>query len=256
MGTNNLVYEIDGECYRLNSIIATQRLKTFNNGQPVTIEEYIAIVENPNSPLYQQALGIFNSIFTSVDCPEEATQTIISSPECCAWYGFDYKIIKVDGKCFISCVYKEKDSDCLENQLIENDLETTENNDYESYTIPYIDYGVNTGYLELQNPVGGTQQYYTTEIFSDCFEEASIVKWVVGSSVITPPVLNSLFEDPDFMNPNNWVVYTIDQYGRVSFTPATFESDFILDWNYGDAQLNDLYKDIAVNLHRPCPQPG
>ena len=106
VGTNNLVYEIDGECYRLNSIIATQRLKTFNNGQTVTIEEYIAIVENPNSPLYQQALGIFNSIFTSVDCPEEATQTIISSPECCAWYGFDYKIIKVDGKCFISCVYK------------------------------------------------------------------------------------------------------------------------------------------------------
>jgi len=248
VGTNNLVYEIDGECYRLNSIIATQRLKTFNNGQTVTIEEYIAIVENPNSPLYQQALGIFNSIFTSVDCPEEATQTIISSPECCAWYGFDYKIIKVDGKCFISCVYKEKDSDCLENQLIENELETTENNDYESYTIPYIDYGVNTGYLELQNPVGGTQQYYTTEIFSDCFEEASIVKWVVGNSVITPPVLNSLFEDPDFMNPNNWVVYTIDQYGRVSFTPATFESDFILDWNYGDAQLNDLYKDIAETL--------
>ena len=50
------------------------------------------------------------------------------------------------------------------------------------------------------------------------------------------------------MNPNNWVVYTIDQYGRVSFTPATFESDFILDWNYGDAQLNDLYKDIAETL--------
>ena len=85
VGTDNLLYEIDGECYRLNSLIASQRLKTFNNGQPVTIEEYIAIVENPNSPLYQQALGIFNSIFTSVDCPEEATQTIISSPECCAW---------------------------------------------------------------------------------------------------------------------------------------------------------------------------
>jgi len=237
---------LDGPCWTFTE----ETIKILNAVFPnLSEQDYISILENPNDPLYDNALQLASRILVPAECPDQGpTQTVISSPECCAWYGFDYKIIKVDGKCFISCVYKEKDSDCLENQLIEDELEIIENNDLESYTIPYIDYGVNTGYLELQNPVGGIQQYYTTEIFSDCFEEASIVKWVVDNSIITPPVLNSLFENPDFMNPNNWEVYSIDEYGRISFTPATFESDFILDWNYGDPQLNDLYKDIAETL--------
>ena len=46
------------------------------------------------------------------------------------------------------------------------------------------------------------------------------------------------------MDPSNWVVFAIDEYGRVSFTPSIFDNNYILDW-YSDEQVSDLYQTVA-----------
>ena len=46
------------------------------------------------------------------------------------------------------------------------------------------------------------------------------------------------------MDPSNWVVFTIDEYGRVSFTPSIFDNNYILDW-HSDEQVSDLYQSVA-----------
>ena len=58
---------------------------------------------------------------------------------------------------------------------------------------------------------------------------------------ITP---NALFSSSTLNVPSEWKVNTIDQYGRVSFTPKDPFYDFILDWNSID-QLSVLYNQVA-----------
>jgi hypothetical protein len=236
-------YYYEGNCYRLKTEdeFTLKQLEALG----VEPEQYINVITNQKGDRsYNLYSRLFSTLFTLVDCNNK---TIISSPECCAWYGFDYQIVTVEDKCFIACVQKENEDSCIKNSFIEQPLLPAENNSYEYYTIPYIDYSVNNNYVELQNPVGATQQYYSTEVYTECFEESIIIKGFAGGTPLSP-LPYSLFEDPEFMEPSNWVVYSIDQYGRVSFTPSSFESDFILDWNYSDPQLNDLYELIAIEL--------
>ena len=47
------------------------------------------------------------------------------------------------------------------------------------------------------------------------------------------------------MNPANWVVHAIDEYGRVSFTPIEYYNDFVLDWN-ATGQLAQLYQSVGA----------
>ena len=116
----------------------------------------------------------------------------------------------------------------------------------QTFAIPPSLYNTSIGYVELQNPIGEVPQYYSTTIFDDCLEEAIIVMGV-GEDCIDcyESILNSLFEDPDFMNPENWVVHVIDEYGRVSFTPVEYYNDFILDWNATE-QLAQLYQSVGA----------
>ena len=230
-------YYYNGHCYR----VTISGINTLNKLE-LTPEEYIDIITKDKE---SRLIYSFFEIFVSVDCNDK---TIISSPECCAWYGFDYQIVTIEEKCFIVCVQRENEDSCVNNQFIEEKLVPAENNFYEFYTIPFIDYNVNNNYVELQNPIGGIQDYYSTEVYSDCFEESIIIKGFVGGVTPLVSLPYSLFDNPNFMNPVNWVVFSIDEYGRVSFTPSTFESDFILDWNYSDPQLNDFYKLVALEL--------
>ena len=116
----------------------------------------------------------------------------------------------------------------------------------QTFAIPPSLYNTSIGYVELQNPIGEVPQYYSTTIFDDCLEEAIIVMGV-GEDCIDcyESILNSLFDDPDFMNPENWVVHVIDEYGRVSFTPVEYYNDFILDWNATE-QLAQLYQSVGA----------
>ena len=246
------IYQIGDGCYTIN-VVNQKAFEEFLTENGYTIEQLVSLIENGQSFTYGDAVYTSEQIlnyffrFSELDCAETIRQTVISSPECCAFYDFDYQVVEVDGKCFIVCINRETDS-CLPNQQITETLVLNDTNTYADYTIPFIEPGLNAGLLELQNPIGTTQQYYSTQIYKECFDEASIVKWFIGGDSINSPTINSLFEDPDFMDPNNWEVYAIDEYGRISFTPATFESDFILDWNYSDTQLNDLYREIAETL--------
>ncbi len=248
--SNSDVYTVNGLCYQVVDLIKVNLVLVSPPFNGISIEQFFDVLTNVNNPLYSDYFIVFTTFLTGrlieeVNCEEK---TIISSPECCAWYGYDYQIVKINGNCFIACVDRNEDDGCIQNEFIEETLIPSESNNYENYTIPYIDYtNVNTGYVELQNPVGSLQEYYSTEINGDCFEESVIIKgFAGGNSLVQLPY--SLFEDPNFMNPSNWEVYLIDEEGRVSYTPATFESDFILDWNYSETQLTDLYQLVTTEL--------
>jgi len=199
----------------------------------------------------------FEQIFVEVSC--NAT-SIVSSPECCAWYGYGYEIIqsKTDPKKtarFNSTSFTESKGDTInvvdtrENSYIvctpKNKINTPEDIKIESsYTTPFIDKTTSKSYEKLQNPVVDVYNYNSTEIFWDCFNESRIVKGVVSDSTSLAVLPYSILQDPELMNPKNWEVFSIDEYGRVSFTPKIYNNNFILDW-YSDQSLNDLYKQIA-----------
>ena len=168
--------------------------------------------------------------FTEVSCKKTS---IISSPECCAWHGYDYQILEQNGNKFIVCIKNNENS--------ATELTTPDAN----YTLPIIDFSVNNSYYDLQNPIGSVYEYYSTEIFWDCFNESRIVKGVVEGSISLTPQPNSILDDPSLMDPSNWEVESIDEYGRVSFTPSTYNNNFILDW-YSTDLLSDLYGDVAI----------
>ncbi len=178
----------------------------------------------------------FDLYFEKVDCN---STTIISSPECCAWHGFNFTIVNDGENEYIAC-------------LKGNQLETPETPEFtlqdnlsvDTFTAPLINTTVNTSYYNLQNPIGGVYKYYSTEIFWDCFTESRIVKEVVNTTnnIVVQP--NAILDDPSLMDPSNWVVFAIDEYGRVSFTPSIFDNNYILDW-YSDEQVSDLYQTVA-----------
>jgi hypothetical protein len=194
-----------------------------------TYEEYIKYVNEYMGHFKEPPKG-FYEIFTEVEC---STETIISSPECCAWYGYDYQIIKgVDGNEYIVCVENGgQDSP----DLVINNVNTL---------YPTVNISANTTYNEYQNPVGEVVSYYTANMFKDCFKESV--------TLLTPsPNSNSLFSTPNALfssstlnNPSEWKVNAIDSSGRVSFTPKDPFYGFILDWNSID-QLAILYKQVA-----------
>ena len=204
-----------------------------NFNELTNINSYQEYVDEINQT--QTLTPLFLSIFQVINCPERP-QTIISSPECCAWYGYDFSIVNDGANDYIVC-------------LKNNDLNTPEftsqdNINLNQYVIPEIDTNVNDSYYDLQNPIGDVYNYYSTEIFWSCFTESRIVKEVVNSdsAIVVEP--NDILGNPDLMQPSNWVVNLVDKYGRVSFTPSIYDNNFILDW-YSDQQLSDLYQAVA-----------
>jgi hypothetical protein len=193
----------------------------------------------------------FDELFKKVDCN---LTTTVSSPECCAWYGYDYKILKSDIGEYISCIPKNKISEpeiALNTSFgIATPFKTSDTNLVstfsltDKYTTPIIDKDVSVNYSTLENPMADVYKYYSTDIFWDAFNESRIVKGVVSDSNSLAVLSYSLLSDPNLMKPENWEVFSIDKYGRISFTPKTFDNSFILDW-YSDQSLNDLYTKVA-----------
>jgi hypothetical protein len=150
----------------------------------------------------------------------------------------------LDGTTFANINSQINESAIVDTIQTYNDATTSYIN--QTFVIPPSLYNTTIGYVELQNPIGDVPQYYSTTIYDDCLEEAIIVMGV-GEDCIDcfESILNSLFEDPDFMNPANWVVHVIDEYGRVSFTPIEYYNDFILDWNATE-QMSQLYQSVGA----------
>lgn len=330
--TNNTmpsnIYSFNNKCYQLTpNGVTFFSTSPSSNTSTIPPQNYLNSL-NPNS-----LPSSFFKLFKEVDC--ELT-TIISSPECCAWYGYNFQIIEEDDISYIVCIsgsslttptsntndiqnyigglegelngttstsgtngtvgnttnpsvpalpsspviglggvtvpnvnpigmtgsgketvetpigsskYKSLNLE-IEKSTIQTQIETYSNQlstvtGGTTYVIPPSLFDTSIGYVELQNPIGEVPQYYSTTIYDDCLEEAIIVKGV-GEDCIDcfEVILNSLFEDPDFMNPANWVVHVIDEYGRVSFTPIEYYNDFILDWN-ATGQLAELYQSVG-----------
>jgi len=198
-------------------------------------EEYIEYI-NQTQNTTQLFLTIF-SFLNSDQCQGGTSRTIISSPECCAYHGYNFQLINDGVNEYIVCI---KGNVLTIPELVSTDI------NLEGYTIPVIDTQVNDSYYDLQNPVGSVYNYYSTEIFTDCFEESVIIKEIInsdnGNNIVIQP--NAILDDPDLMNPSNWQVHAIDEYGRVSFEPIIYDNNFVLDW-YGDQQLSDLYQEVA-----------
>ena len=243
--TNNTIpdniYQLwDGSCVQVirprdDEEVYFESLRGYdaNINELTNINSYQEYVDYINQT--QTLTPLFLSIFQVINCPERP-QTIISSPECCAWYGYDFSIVNDGANDYIVC-------------LKNNDLNTPEftsqdNINLDQYVIPEIDTNVNDSYYDLQNPIGDVYNYYSTEIFWSCFTESRIVKEVVNSNSAIVVEPNDILGDPDLMQPSNWVVNLVDKYGRVSFTPSIFDNNFILDW-YSDEQLSDLYQEVA-----------
>ena len=343
--TNNTmpsnVYTLNGKCYQLTKagqvyFIGVTNLSnnTITGGQGGSVQSYLNNITTNILP------KDFYKYFQEVDCD---FTTVISSPECCAWYGYNYQLIEENNISYIVCTSGSSltTPSSITNDIDEyiNDLgtqldgtsgtngnvvsttpdkgepvpftnpsvpslpstpviglagttvpntnpigmvgsgkETVETplvgatfkkinfqieqnaiqeqiqiyhelvppNLSSTFVIPPSLYDTTIGYVELQNPIGEVPQYYSTTIYDDCLEEAIIVKGV-GQDCIDcyETILNSLFEDPNFMDPTNWVVHTIDEYGRVSFTPTEYYNDFVLDWN-ATGQLAQLYQSVGA----------
>ena len=198
-------------------------------------EEYVEYINHT-----QNITPLFETIFTFLNgdqCSGGISTTIISSPECCAYNGYDFQLVNDGENEYIVCI---KGNVLTIPELVSTDIKL------DGYTIPVIDTQVNDSYYDLQNPVGSVYNYYSTEIFTDCFEESVIIKEIInidnGNNIVIQP--NAILDDPDLMNPSNWQVHAIDEYGRVSFEPIIYDNNFVLDW-YGNQQLSDLYQEVA-----------
>lgn len=240
--TNNTIpkdiIQVDGKCFQyINTNLTLQEFTKEVGGDYLTyIKNYCTgnVTYDPNLTKTKIDTNCSN-YFKEVSCNNT---TIVSSPECCAWYGYDYEIIEQNGNNFIVCKENNKIYSPETSTLIDSTQQL-------NYTLPIIDFSVNNSYYELQNPIGGVYQYYSTEIFWDSFNDSRIIKGVVEGSTSLSPQPNSILEDPLLMNPSNWKVDFIDEYNRVSFTPKIFNNNFILDW-YSSDLLSDLYKSVAT----------
>jgi hypothetical protein len=193
----------------------------------VGLDEFFDAYADEFTELYQLVKGYFKE----VDCKPTS---VISSPECCAWHNLDYTVIEsdVDGNEYVVCV---------KNDNTVNELVPTSGN----YTIPPTDSSSSlTTYNEFQNPVGEVVSFYSTQIYKDCLNRSLIVTGTGPNVSSLNPSTNALFLSATLNTPSNWEVSTIDQYGRVSFTPVDPLYDFILDWNAQD-ELGLLYETVA-----------
>jgi len=233
--------------YTLPNGDCVQPIKPFNNSKdeyfffqdlirqgviPEGITSYQLLFQYIDKHGVKEILALMYELFTIVDCTPNTT---ISSPECCAWHGYDYQIVTGrDGNEYVVCV---ENGDQNITELSTKPLPV-------ELQYPNVDIGVNTTYNEYQNPIGDIASYYTTNMFKDCFEESVILLGPdphSNSLYITP---NSLFSSSTLNNPSEWKVNTIDSLGRVSFTPKDPFYDFVLDWNSID-QLSVLYQQVA-----------
>ena len=288
--TNNTIpndfYTYNGSCYQL-----TDRGNQFFMGANSAVSKVVLEPQpqttNIDPQTYLNTKGITPAtllFFKKVSC----SKTIVSSPECCAWYGYNSKIVSDGTKDYIVCLsgnslntptnisaeiseeikvkntqlnllLEKKSSGTLtNNQLINLEIQIDQLTNEIEYLqeeldkinsepplVTDFDVNLNNSYTNLQNPIGGVNEYYSTKIYKDSFD---IAKLIVGNGTdcyeCASVVTNALFDDPSFNNPANWKVYSVDQYSRVSFTPKTFQSDFVLDW-YATGQLSQLYENIA-----------
>ena len=90
---------------------------------------------------------------------------VLSSPECCAWHGYDYQVVTndSDGNDYIVCV---------ENL---NSPSTELNTGEIQPSYPYITVTGSTTYNEFSNPAGDVNGFYTTDVNRDCLNEALII---------------------------------------------------------------------------------
>ena len=235
--TNNTIpeniYQVSGRCFQyigsdIVDILSFESFFEYTPEEVITsflLGDYILNVE-------------FAKLFNQVSCQ---STSIISSPECCAFYGFNYTLLSDGTNEYIACV---KYNDLLGNDITIPQYQSQNILNLDSYTIPLIDTNVNDSYYDLQNPIGEVFNYYSTDIYWECFFKSRIVKEVVNQNSLLIPQPNSILDDPSLMNPSNWMVHAIDEYGRVSFIPVIFNNNFILDWNSNE-QLSDLYQSIA-----------
>lgn len=224
------IYNIGGKCFQYIFI---------KEGDPTLLPESIFIDTTGYSIVDYLELYLsgnientndFNLYFKDVDCN---FTTVISSPECCAWHGYDYQIVLgVDKNEYIVCV---ENGGQESPELTINDVQPI---------LPIVNISANTTYNEYQNPVGDIVSYYTTNMFKDCFEESVILLGPDpnSNSLFTTP--NALFSSSTLNNPSEWKVNTIDSLGRISFTPKDPFYDFVLDWNSID-QTSVLYQQVS-----------
>ncbi len=190
----------------------------------------------------------FDNLFVQVEC---TLTTIISSPECCAYHKLDYVTFKdVSGNIYISCV--KNNGDGVSSYLGEisspdgevGSLQPSQTN----YTTPQMDPLIDSEYVELQNlGSDAISQFNTTNFAKDCFEESVIIKGYSNLDSITiVPGPYSIFQNNDLNNPENWEIFKIDKYGRISFIPKPeFGFDnLIIDWNSID-DFATLYQQIS-----------
>ena len=183
-----------------------------------------------NGKLDQMDPNIIDKFFVEVDC---LSNTTISSPECCAWHGYDYQVVTgTDGNDYIVCI---ENTNLVSTELIISEVKPL---------IPITNLSANTTYNEYQNPLGAVDGFYSTTIFTECFNESLVIIGTEPNAGSLYPVPNSIYSTPTLNLPFNWEVNIIDQYGRISFTPIDPLYNFLLDWN-SQNELGILYQQVA-----------
>jgi hypothetical protein len=188
----------------------------------------------PNQIFSEEAINGGGEFWLQVDCN---ISNVLSSPECCAWHGYDYQVVtnNSDGNDYIVCVENNPLSS-PSTELITGEIQP-------SY--PYITVTGSTTYNEFSNPAGDVNGFYTTDVNRDCLNEALIITGTIPlNSSNFYPIPNSVFSSQTLNTLSNWEVNTIDQYGRVSFSPIDLSYNFLLDWNSMD-ELGILYQQLA-----------
>ena len=204
-------------------------------GYPPTPQGYIdAYTNNPgliNISFFSIFLGTSGN-WLEVDCE---SYSVLSSPECCAWYGYDYQVVtnSLDGNDYIVCI---GNTNLDSSELITPTAQPS---------IPFTNLSANTTYNEFSNPAGGVNGFYTTDVYRDCLNESLIITGIQpGASTFINTTPNSLYSSSTLNTPSNWEVSSIDQYGRVSFKPIDPLENYVLDWDSID-DFGILYQDVA-----------
>ena len=174
----------------------------------------------------------FYQCFTEVNC---ATQTIVSSPACCLYYGY--------APTLQSIVYQ---GEVIEFYVCIDESSNNTPEDLSHSTLTYIIPELATDYTDL---LPATNMNATVSQVSSIYQYSSVLP-IVGyyNSVYTnPPNLYSYFNDPNLMTPSIWVLESIDQHGRLTFFAYDSEGNkVILDWNYPDTAGSGLYQQVAL----------
>ena len=168
-----------------------------SDGSVTTFDNAQQYVDYHNSSSFLMLTSIVNTFFEPTNC--DATTTI-SSPECCSWHGYDYQVVTgIDGNDYIVCV---ENTNLTSTELIVSEVKPL---------IPITNLSANTTYNEYQNPVGAVDGFYSTTIFTECFNEALLIIGTEPNAGSLYPVPNSILSDPTLNLPRNWEVNTFDQ---------------------------------------------